>query len=201
MVQQFIFYISYVPKNHAKHAILTVNFVANARPLIIGVANKTEIFFSSYVCVPTSVHVHLQRCCIFMQLPIQMDSHLPSGTSQLRYRHRGTGRQLRDKVFKTSSMQETTLCILCLWLRASLICINNCPTRCNTKQSIYYSASSLDMFRWSTTSIIRSTQNCNYSLRYCAATSLQLGQASLATLEGGSCTKQIVLFCISLDSY
>jgi len=35
---------------------------------------------------------------------------------------------------------------------------------------------------------IRSTQNCNYSLRYCAATSLQRGQASLATLEGGSCT-------------
>jgi len=41
------------------------------------------------------------------------------------------------------------------------------------------------MFRVSTTPIIRSTQNCNYSLRYCAATSLQ---ASLATLEGGSCT-------------
>jgi len=28
-----------------------------------------------------------------------------------------------------------------------------------------------------TTPIIRSTQNCNYSLRYCAATSLQRGQA------------------------
>jgi len=26
------------------------------------------------------------------------------------------------------------------------------------------------------TAIIRSTQNCNYSLRYCAATSLQRGQ-------------------------
>ena len=44
--------------------------------------------------------------------------------------------------------------------------INNCPTRCNTKQSIYYSASSLYIFRVSTTPIIRSTQNCNYSLRY-----------------------------------
>ena len=44
--------------------------------------------------------------------------------------------------------------------------INNCPTRCNTKQSIYYSASSLYMFRVSTTSIIRSNQNCNYSLWY-----------------------------------
>ena len=32
------------------------------------------------------------------------------------------------------------------------------------------------MFRVSTTPIIRSTQNCNYSLRYCAATSLQRGQ-------------------------
>ena len=31
---------------------------------------------------------------------------------------------------------------LCLWFRAALICIN-CPMRHNTKQSIYYSASSL----------------------------------------------------------
>jgi len=35
------------------------------------------------------------------------------------------------------------------------------------------------------------TQNCNYSLRYCAATSLQRCQASLATLEGGSCTENM----------
>ena len=34
------------------------------------------------------------------------------------------------------------------------------------------------MFRVSTTPIIRSTQNCNYSLRYCAATSLQRGQVT-----------------------
>jgi len=40
--------------------------------------------------------------------------------------------------------------------------------------------------RVSTTPIIRSTQNCNYSLRYCAATSLQRGQA-----KGGSCTKNM----------
>ena len=66
--------------------------------------------------------------------------------------------------------------ILCLWFRASLIYINNCPTRCNTKQSVYYSASSLYMFRVLTTPIIRSTQNCNYSLRCCAANSLQRGQ-------------------------
>ena len=71
--------------------------------------------------------------------------------------------------------------ILCLWFRTSLIYINNRPTRCNTKQSIYYSASPLYMFRVSTTPIIRSTQNCNYSLRYwsflCAATSLQRGSS------------------------
>ena len=77
--------------------------------------------------------------------------------------------------------------ILCLWFRASLIYINNCPMRCNTKQSIYYAASSLYMFRVSTTPIIRRTQNSNYSLLYwsyfCAATSLQRGQASLAPLE------------------
>ena len=47
-----------------------------------------------------------------------------------------------------------------------LININNCPTRCNTKQSIYYSASSLYMFRVPITPIIRSTQNYNCSLRY-----------------------------------
>ena len=47
--------------------------------------------------------------------------------------------------------------------RASLIYINNCPTRCNEKQYIYYSATSLYMFRVSTTPIIRSTQNSNYS--------------------------------------
>ena len=56
--------------------------------------------------------------------------------------------------------------VLCLWFHASLIYINNCPTRCNTKQSIYYSASSRYMFRVSTTPIIRSTQNCNCSIWY-----------------------------------
>jgi len=44
--------------------------------------------------------------------------------------------------------------------------INNCPTRCNIKQSIYYSASSLYMFPVSATPIIRSIQNCNYIHRY-----------------------------------
>ena len=58
----------------------------------------------------------------------------------------------------------------------ALIYISNCPMRCNTKQYIFYSASSRYMFRVSTTPIITSIQNCNYSLRYCAATSLQRGQ-------------------------
>ena len=59
----------------------------------------------------------------------------------------------------------------------------------NTKQTIYYSASSLYMFRVSNAPVISSTQNFNYSLRYCAATSLQRGQGNFATSEGGSCTK------------
>jgi len=68
----------------------------------------------------------------------------------------------------------------------------NCPMRCNTKQSIYYSGSSLYMFRVSNTSIFRSTQNCNYSLRYCATTSIQRGQVrpSLTTLELYNCPKK-----------
>jgi len=65
--------------------------------------------------------------------------------------------------------------------------INNCPTRCNTKQSIYYFASSLCMFPVSTTRIIRSTQNCNYSLRYWSyflCSYLPPTWSPLATLEG-----------------
>ena len=82
-----------------------------------------------------------------------------------------------------------------LWVRRCRNIIhlytNNCPTRCNTKQSINYSASSLYMFRVSTTPIIRSTQNCNYSLRYWSYflySYLPPTWSSLATLEGGSCT-------------
>ena len=72
------------------------------------------------------------------------------------------------EVGKRHHKRNVLLLIFLLYLRfrASLIYINNCPKRCNTKQSIYYSASSLYMFRVSTTPIIRSTQNCNYSLRY-----------------------------------
>ena len=81
---------------------------------------------------------------------------------------------LVHKVSTRNTKAYLTKCFLCLWFCASLIYINNYPTRCNTKQSIYYSASSLYMFRLSTTPIIRRTQNCNYSLRYCAATSLNV---------------------------
>ena len=62
--------------------------------------------------------------------------------------------------------------------------------RCNTKQSIYYTASSLYMFRVSNTPIIRSTQNCNYSLQYwsyflCSYLPPMLLSPNVATLEGG----------------
>ena len=93
---------------------------------------------------------------------------------------------------------EISCCILCLWFHTSLVCSNNCPTRCNTKQSIYYSASSLYMFRVSTAPTI-SKQNCNYSLRcwsYFLCSCLPpawpappFNVAKLATLEGSSCTK------------
>jgi hypothetical protein len=69
---------------------------------------------------------------------------------------------LKNKTFQRNYM----LMSLCLWFRASLIYINNYPTRCKTNQSIYYSARSLYIFRVLTT-------------------------LSLATLEGGSCTKNM----------
>jgi len=63
-----------------------------------------------------------------------------------------------------------------------LLAFNHCPTRCNTKQSIYYSASSVYMFRVLTTLIIRSgvhktvTTASGTGHIFCAATSLQRGQ-------------------------
>jgi len=78
--------------------------------------------------------------------------------------------------------------------------INNCPMRCNTKQSIYYSASSLYMFRVSTTPIIRSIQTVTTASGtvhiFCAATSPQCGQLGcrleavvkvLCTPDNGCC--------------
>ena len=86
---------------------------------------------------------------------------------------------------------------LFLWFHALLIYINNCPTRCNTKQSIYASANSLYMFQVSTTPITKSTQNCKYSLRYWSyflCSYLPPTWPSLSTLEGGSCNR---LICVA----
>jgi len=88
--------------------------------------------------------------------------------------------------FKTSVLSEVChvnfiWCNICLWFHASLIYINNCPTRCNTKQPIYYSASSHYMFLVSNTTIIRITQNCNYSLGICHIF-LQLPPSNVAKL-------------------
>jgi len=68
------------------------------------------------------------------------------------------------------------------WEILSVLYNNNCPMTCNTKQSIYYSASSLYMFWVSTTPIIRSRQNCNCSHQY---------WPYLAALEWGSCSQKI----------
>ena len=62
--------------------------------------------------------------------------------------------------------------------------------RWDTKQSICCSASSLYMFRMSTTptSVVHKTVTTASGTGhiFCATTSLQRGKASLATLEGGS---------------
>ena len=47
-------------------------------------------------------------------------------------------------------------------------------------KAVYYPASSLYMFRVSTTPIIRSTQNCNYSLRYWSHFFVQLPPSNVA---------------------
>ena len=57
------------------------------------------------------------------------------------------------------------------------------------------------MFRVSITPIIRSAQNCNYSLRYCAVICLQRGQARLTKLDGGSChypASSLYMFRVSI---
>ena len=68
--------------------------------------------------------------------------------------------------------------------------VNSYLRRCNTKQSIYYSASSLYMFRVSTAPIIRCTQNCNYSLRYWSYFFVQLPPSNVAKLA------VVTVFCI-----
>jgi len=66
-----------------------------------------------------------------------------------------------------------------------------CTVQRRNSYSIYYSASSLYMFRVSTTPIVRSTVNCNYSLRYWSyflCSYLPPKWLNLATVEGGNCT-------------
>jgi len=83
--------------------------------------------------------------------------------------------------------------------------VNSRPTRCNTKQSIYYSASSLYMFRVSNTPIIQSTQNCNYILLYWSCCAVQLPPPmwpNLATLEGVPVTEAVVtVLCTPDEGY
>jgi len=128
-----------------------------------------QVHSTCFGCEPhpsSGVHKTVTTTSGTVQLP-------PSNVAKLRH---VAGRKLHSTGGCSYSFVYSWFYILCLWFRASPIYINNCPTRCNTKQSIYYSASSLYMFRVSITTII-STQNCNYSLRYCAATSFQGGQA------------------------
>jgi len=89
------------------------------------------------------------------------------------WRLRGTATGLKLNVSQINI--RCVICFLCLRFRASLIYINNCP-KCNTKQSIYYSASSLYMFWVPTTPIIWSPSIGHI---FCLATSLQRGQSSL----------------------
>jgi hypothetical protein len=111
------------------------------------------------------------NCTEFTASSIRSTTFLPNISKVILVRALVTNSHTRTNQYTNAKiMFLRTLCnnsdILCLWFRASLIYINNCPTRCNTKQSIYYSASSLYMFRAPTIPIIRSTQNCNFSLRY-----------------------------------
>ena len=67
--------------------------------------------------------------------------------------------------------------LLCLWFRASLTYIKNCPTRCNTKQSIILQVQS---------TCFGCKPHPPSGVRKTVTTA---SGTSLATLEGGSCTK------------
>jgi len=84
--------------------------------------------------------------------------------------------------------QEVKIVLYSIWYRHTC----RWPSGAQVEQSIYYSVSSLYMFRVSATPIIRSTQICNCSLRYWSyflCSYLPPTWPSLATLEGGSCTE------------
>jgi len=65
----------------------------------------------------------------------------------------------------------------CLWFRASLIYINNCPTRCNTKQSIILQVHSTCFGCQTHPSSVHKTVTTASGTGhiFCAATSLQRG--------------------------
>ena len=92
-----------------------------------------------------------------------------SSLYELDFQHRNLS-QFYPPHITTNSLPNitppVTVCSLNISLKTLIHYINTCLTICNTKHSIYSSASSLYMFRVSTTPIISSTQNCNYSLRY-----------------------------------
>ena len=92
---------------------------------------------------------------------------------------------VRDRWTQRINMPELLFWwILCLWFRASLIYINNCPTRCNTKQSIILQVHST-CFGCQThpSSGVHKTvtRASGTDHIFCAATSLQRGQEE----EGG----------------
>jgi len=69
----------------------------------------------------------------------------------------------------------------------------NCPTVCNTKQSIYYSANSVYMFRVSTNPSSGVHKNVTTASGtghiFCVQLPPSNVAKALATLDGGSCTK------------
>ena len=142
--------------------------LCHIQPVLIEVGN---IHFLNYFGLLYILSKHFTRSGITIRHTFLKTHHVPSSmTSRFQNRFHlcpPSGPVHGEaEAINTQSFTVFTRRILYLWFRASLICINNCPTRCNTKQSTYYSESSLYMFRVSNISIIRSTQNCNYSLRY-----------------------------------
>ena len=162
-----------------------------------GSTQQVTIWNTAHILKPCSTAVTIRTTCILSARRIyvslnsinhlvfvtQTAACLVSGKNEclyIIYINLGASKSQNCSVrFHETRSPDTEHCctILCLRFRAALIYINNCPTWCNTEQFIYYSASSLYMFRVSATLIIKDTQNCNYSLRYWSATSLQHGPA------------------------
>ena len=106
---------------------------------------------SIYFVFEILFHISLLPRCT--KIAISTIMHIRHWTVHIADKHKDMATQCslvyKDFKFELPVGNKLAL-ILFLWFRASLIYINNCPRRCNTKQSIYYSASSLYMFRVST---------------------------------------------------